>query len=66
MHSFDAFRSVIIWLEAEIMNSTLCTALIVIALVALRMLFMNTAWLIFPKSWQLWLFGKSYSPFRIK
>ena len=34
------------------MKATLCTALIVVGLVALRMLFVNPAWLFFPKSWQ--------------
>jgi hypothetical protein len=35
----------------------LYTALIVIGLTALRMLFVNPAWLPLPKSWQRWLFS---------
>ena len=48
------------------MNATLCTALVVVCLVAFRMLFINPAWALLPKSWQIWLHGKSYSPFRTK
>jgi len=46
------------------------TILVVIGLVALRMLFVNPAWFLLPKSWQHWLFADSgrarYSPFRFK
>jgi len=38
-------------------------ALVVVGLVAFRMLFINPAWALFPKRWQLWLMGRSYSPF---
>jgi hypothetical protein len=48
------------------MIATLGTVLLVLSIVALRMLYMNPAWLILPKSWQRWLFGRSYSPFRTK
>jgi len=48
------------------MKPTLYAALVVIGAVAFRMLFRNPAWFLLPKSWQRWLFGRSYSPFRIK
>lgn len=48
------------------MNTTLCTVLIVAVLIALRMLFINPAWTLLPKRWQIWLHGKSYSPFKTK
>lgn len=44
------------------MKTTLCAVLIVIGLVALRMLFVNPAWLFLPKGWQRWLFGKTQAP----
>jgi hypothetical protein len=44
------------------MIATLGTVLLVVSIVALRMLYTNPAWLILPKSWQRWLFDKSYSP----
>ncbi len=48
------------------MEATIVTVLLVIGIIALRMLYMNPAWLVLPKSWQRWLFGNSYSPFRTK
>ena len=48
------------------MIATLGTVLLVVSIIALRMLYTNPAWLILPKSWQRWLFGRSYSPFRTK
>jgi hypothetical protein len=37
-------------------------AFIVTGFVALRLLFLNPAWLFLPKGWQHWLFGKSNLP----
>ena len=48
------------------MQSTFATALIVIGIVTVRMLYMNPAWLVLPKSTQRWLFDGSSSPFRTK
>jgi hypothetical protein len=42
---------------------TLYVALLVVGLVSFRMLFTNPAWALFPKSWQHWFMGRSYSPF---
>ena len=42
------------------------TAFFVLVLVALRMLLVNPSWFFLPKSWQRWLFGASYSPFRTR
>jgi hypothetical protein len=42
---------------------TLCIAAVVVGLVLFRMLFPNPAWALFPKSWQRWFMGRSYSPF---
>ncbi len=44
------------------MEATILTGLIVIGLVAFRMLFVNPSWFFLPKSWQRWVFGKSYPP----
>lgn len=46
------------------MKAILCTAGIIVGLIALRMLFMNPVWLLLPKRWQRWLFSRSYSPFK--
>ena len=48
------------------MLTTFGTVLFVIGIVALRMLYMNPAWLMLPKSLQRWLFDASSSPFRTK
>jgi len=40
--------------------------LIVVGVIAFRMAFPGPAWYILPKSWQRWMFGRSYSPFRNK
>jgi hypothetical protein len=46
--------------EQEVQNmKTLYVALVVVGLVSFRMLFINSAWSLFPKSWQLWLMGRS-------
>jgi len=45
------------------MKTTLCTALVVLVLMAFRMLFINPSWFFLPKNMQLWLYGKSYSAF---
>jgi hypothetical protein len=44
--------------DGKNMEAILCTALIVIGLVAARMLFMNPAWLLLPKSWQRRVLGR--------
>ena len=46
--------------------AVLWIALAVIAMISFRMLFPNPAWRILPKSWQMWLRGRDYSPFRHK
>jgi hypothetical protein len=44
------------------MKLDLYAVLIAAGLVALRMLFVNPAWLLLPKNWQRWLFGKTNPP----
>ena len=41
------------------MKATLYTAFIIVGIIALRMLFVNPVWFLFPKSWRRWLFGSS-------
>jgi hypothetical protein len=54
---------VLLFAEEDQNMKTLYISLVVVGLVLFRMLFISPAWALFPKSWQQWLMGRSYSPF---